>query len=88
MDFATLIRFVVPALQAILPTVDPSTPAGKIAQIVLKVLPLFGTQAARFAATSSMPPEAFGAMPPVDLPPEEHWTPEGLLEYAESLPTT
>lgn len=77
MDFATVIKFLVPALKAILPMIPASTPAGRIAQDVLKLLPMFGHPATA----------GYGAAPPPSLPPESEWTPEGLLRHYGARPT-
>jgi hypothetical protein len=79
MDFATVIKFLVPALQAILPMIPASTPAGKVAQVVLQLLPMlprFGHPAAA----------GYRATLPVSLPPQSEWTPEGLLRHYGARP--
>lgn len=77
MDFATLSAFLVPALKALLPQVlaliPPTTPMGMLAQTILKILPMFGASAAQAASA-----------PPVDLPPQSEWTPEGIKAHYEA----
>jgi hypothetical protein len=68
---------------------DPNSPEGKLAGLLLKLLPQTQAQLAhvaahpQFAAAAGTP----GLPTGVELPPEEHWTsPEALMRYAASLP--
>jgi hypothetical protein len=89
-----LLKFLPIALQAILPVIarqlDPNSPEGKLAGLLLQLLPQTRATMAHAAAQpqlATMAPGTFGAAPSVSLPPEEHWTsPEALMQYAASLP--
>jgi hypothetical protein len=89
-----LLRFLPILLQALVPVIagqlDPNSPEGKLAGLLLKLLPQTQAQLAHVAAHpqfAAAAPGTPGLPAGVELPPEEHWTsPEALMRYAASLP--
>jgi hypothetical protein len=88
-----LLRFLPILLQALVPVIagqlDPNSPEGKLAGLLLKLLPQAQAQLANVAAHPqfSAAMGTFAHPIEVELPPEEHWTsPEALMQYAASLP--
>lgn len=87
MTFAMILRFLVPALEAVLPMVPAGTPAGALAQVVLKLLPSLTLMQAQMHAFGATPTAALphpADLPP--LPPQSEWTREGLTAWAEHYP--
>jgi hypothetical protein len=90
-----LLRFLPILLQALVPVIagqlDPNSPEGKLAGLLLKLLPQAQAQLANVAAHpqfAAAAPGTPGLPAGVELPPEEHWSsPEALMQYAASLPT-
>jgi hypothetical protein len=78
LDFPTLIRFLRPAIEALLSMVEVGTPQYFLAQIALTLLGQFSAPGAH---------AAFRATPAVDLPPEEEWTPDGIAAWAQQQAT-
>lgn len=86
MTFAMILRFLVPALEAILPEVPAGTTAGALAQAVLKFLPLLRQMQAQMHAFGATPTAALPHPPDLPpLPPQSQWTPEGLTIWAEEI---
>lgn len=77
-DYQTLVRFLRPAIEALLGMVPPGTPQYFLAQIALQLLGQFST-----AATAGHGAN-FRTATAVDLPPEHEWTPDGIAAWAES----
>jgi hypothetical protein len=75
-DLPTLIKFLSPALTAMLGMVPAGSAAYFLAQLALTLLGQFSTSAGHvnFGATAS---------PPVELPPQHEWTPDGIAKWAE-----
>jgi hypothetical protein len=89
-----LLRFLPILLQALVPVIagqlDPNSPEGKLAAMLLKLLPQTRATLAHVATHpqfAAAAPGMPGLPAGVELPPEEHWhSPEALMAYAASLP--
>jgi hypothetical protein len=89
MDFATLLRILPLAMQLIQSASDPSTTAGQLAQALRELLSRHKAQLDQVAA---MHPQMVGAhslaRPPQEPSLEYIKTPEDLLQFIKSQPTT
>jgi hypothetical protein len=88
MDVATLLRILPIAMQFIQSATDPTTPAGQLAQEIRQLLFQHRTQLDQMAVMHPLMKGAYGT-PPAQQPSLEHLkTPEDVLRFIKSQPTT
>jgi hypothetical protein len=88
MDIPTLLRILPIAMQFIQSATDPTTPAGQLAQEIRQLLFQHRTQLAQMAVMHPLMKGAYGTAP-AELPSLEHLkTPEDVLHFLRSRPTT
>jgi hypothetical protein len=88
MDLATLLRVLPIAMEFIRSASDPSTPAGKLAQEISQLLSRHRTQLAQMAVMHPLMKGAYGTAS-TEPPSLEHLkTPEDVLSFIRSRPTT
>jgi hypothetical protein len=87
-DFPTLLRILPIAMQLIESATDPTTPTGQLAQEIRQLLFRHQTQLAQMAVMHPLMKGAYGT-PPAQPPSLEHLkTPEDVLHFIRSRPTT
>lgn len=79
MNFVTLIKLLNPILTTVIADLPATTPV-----YITFLLRLAATAVAQFSANVGMSP-GMRRQPPLDLPPEDEWTEEGIRAYAISV---